>query len=181
MRGQRRRDELLHDEFEVFALADELFLAAVLEPHHRAAHAVLIHEGQDVLQILAMMQVEELRRALGIVARQRMGGDVVDLLVADPHDAAVVERVQILLAGAQHWRSSRQFARLDHVLWRWRLFSLGYPECGTSTINLRICVLFLAIINEPDLHHLRVLDVLLREHSLTRAARRTQCHPAGVE
>src|SRR4030095_3599605 len=24
---------------------------------------------------------------------------------------------------------------------------------------------------EPDLHHLRVLDVLLREHSLTRAAR----------
>ena len=102
MRGHRRRDELLHDEFEIFALADELFLAAVLEPHHRAAHAVLVHEGQDVLQILAVMQVEEFGGALGVVARQRMGGDVVDLLVADPDDAAVIERIEIVLAGAQH-------------------------------------------------------------------------------
>ena len=47
--------------------------------HHRAPHAVFIDEGQDVLQVLAMVQVEELGGALGVVARQRMGGDVVDL------------------------------------------------------------------------------------------------------
>ena len=93
---------MLHDEFEIFALADELFLGAVLEPRHRAAHAVLVDEGQDVLQILAVMQVEELGGALGVVARQRMGGDVVDLLVADPDHAAVIERVEIVLPGAQH-------------------------------------------------------------------------------
>ena len=98
----RRRDEVLHDEFEIFALADELFLGAVLIPGHRAAHAVLVDKGQDVLQVLAVVQVEEFGGALGVIARQRMGGDVVDLFVADPDHAAVVERVEIVLAGAQH-------------------------------------------------------------------------------
>ena len=98
----RRRDEMLHDEFEIPALADQLFLVAVLKPRHRAAHAVLVDEGQDVLQVLAVVQVEEFGGALRVVARQRVGGDVVDLLVADPDDAAVVERVEILLAGSQH-------------------------------------------------------------------------------
>jgi flavin-dependent dehydrogenase len=38
----------------------------------------------------------------GVVPRQRMGGDVVDLLVAHPDDASVVQRFEILPAGAQH-------------------------------------------------------------------------------
>src|SRR5262245_26861863 len=74
----------------------------MLEPGHRAPFAVLVDEGEDVLELRAVMQVEELGRAPGVIARQRMGGDVVDLLIADPDDASVVERFEILLAGAQH-------------------------------------------------------------------------------
>src|SRR5262249_14238597 len=84
------------------ALADQLLLVAMLEPGHRAALAVPLDERQDVPQVAAMMQVEEFRRAPGIVTRHRVGRDVVDSLVAHPHDAAVVESFQILLAGAQH-------------------------------------------------------------------------------
>ena len=98
---------MLHDEFEVLALADQLFLVAVLEPRHRAPHAVVVDEGQDVLQIVAMVQVEELGGALRIVAGERVRGDVVDLLVADPDDAPVIQGIEILLAGSQHGRSSR--------------------------------------------------------------------------
>ena len=93
MRGHRRRDELLHNEFVILALADELFLAAMQEPHHRAPYAVVIDEGQDVLQVLAMVQIEEFGGTRGVVPRQRVGCNIVDLLVADPDDAAVVERL----------------------------------------------------------------------------------------
>ena len=55
----RRRHEVPHDEFVIAALADQLFLAAVLEPHHRAAHAVFVHEGELVLQVRPPVQVEE--------------------------------------------------------------------------------------------------------------------------
>ena len=62
----------------------------------------LIDEGELILQILAIVQVEKFRSALGIVARQRMGRNIVDLLVADPDNAAIVERVEIVLAGSKH-------------------------------------------------------------------------------
>ena len=86
----RRRHEVLHDEFEISALADQLLLVAVLVPGHRAPQALLVDEGEEILQVLAVMQVEEFGGALRVVARQRMGGDVVDPLVADPDDAAVI-------------------------------------------------------------------------------------------
>ena len=90
-----------HDELEIAALLDQLFLAAVLEPGHRAPHAVLIHEGEDVLQIRPAMQVEELGGARCIVARQRMRRDIVDPGIADPDHAPVIEGCQIVLPGAQ--------------------------------------------------------------------------------
>ena len=101
-----------------------------------------------------------------------MGRDVVDLLVADPNDATVVQRVEILLAGAQHWRLSQTFAAPRSTV------------CGDLLVEPSLCpnrqfdyklqdmrTIPGDYASEPDLHHLRVLDVLLREHSLTRAAR----------
>ena len=98
----RRGHEVLHDEFEVFALADQLFLVAMLVPRHRAPRAALVDEGEEILQVSPVVQVEEFGGALRIVAGQRVRRDIVDLLVADPDDAAVVERREILLAGSQH-------------------------------------------------------------------------------
>ena len=91
-----------HDEFVITALADQFFLAAMLEPHHRAAHAVFVDEGELVLQIRAPMQIEKFRSALRIVARERVRSDVVDFGVADPDGAAVVQRLEIVLARSQH-------------------------------------------------------------------------------
>ncbi len=105
-----RRHEMLHDEFVVLALANQLLLAVVLEPGHRAADTLSVDKREGVLQVLAAMQVEELGRAPRIVAGERMGRDVVDLLVADPDDASVVERAQIVLAGAQRDARGRHFA-----------------------------------------------------------------------
>jgi len=48
------------------------------------------------------MQIEKLRRALGIVARHRVRRDIIDLFVAHPDDSSVIEGLEILLAGAQH-------------------------------------------------------------------------------
>jgi hypothetical protein len=93
---------MLHDEFEIAALADELFLAAVLKPRHRAPQSAVVDVGEDVTQVGAIVQIEEFRRARRVGARRRMGGDVVDPFVADPDDAAVVERRKVLLAGPQH-------------------------------------------------------------------------------
>ena len=86
----------------VVALADQLLLGAVPEPGHRPPLAVLVDEGENILQILTAMQVEELGHALRIIAREGVRCDVVDLLVTNPDDAAVVQRLEILLAGAQH-------------------------------------------------------------------------------
>ena len=97
---ERGAADLAHDGLVIFALAPHLFLVAVTEPLHRAANAVFIDEGHDVLQILAVMQVIEIRDAAGIVAGLRMGCDVVDLLIADPHITAVIESFQILRTGA---------------------------------------------------------------------------------
>jgi hypothetical protein len=73
----------------------------VEEPHHRAAHALLVDEGELVLKIGPPVQVEEFRGALGVVARQRMRRDIVDLGVSDPDIPAVIERLKILFAGAK--------------------------------------------------------------------------------
>jgi hypothetical protein len=62
------------------------------------------------------VQVEELGRARRVIAGQRMGRDVVDLLVPDPNDATVVQRLEILLASPQHWRSPRPFVRRDPIV-----------------------------------------------------------------
>ncbi len=97
---KRRTTELAHDGLVISALAPHLFLVAVAEPLHRAANAVLIDEGHDVLQILAVMQVVKIGNAAGIAASLRMGCDVVDLLVSDPYIAAVIEGFQILCASA---------------------------------------------------------------------------------
>ena len=97
---ERSAAKFAHDGLVIPALAPQLFLVAMAEPLHRAAHAVLVDEGHDVLQVRAMMQVVEVGDAAGIVAGLRMGRDVVDLLVADPDVAAVVEGFQILRTGA---------------------------------------------------------------------------------
>jgi hypothetical protein len=98
----RRRDELFHDEFEIAALAHQFVFAAVLEPHHRTARALFIDESERVPQVFAAVQVEKLGGVLGVIARKRMGGDVVGLLVADPDRAAVVEGFEIMRSGPQH-------------------------------------------------------------------------------
>jgi hypothetical protein len=54
------------------------------------------------MQVGAIVQIEEFGGARRIGARRRMRRDVVDFLVADPDDAAVVERRKVLLAGPQH-------------------------------------------------------------------------------
>ena len=96
---QRCRHEMLHDEFVILALADKLALAAVVEPSHRTPHALWVDEGQHVVKLGLVMQVEELGGALRVVAGRRVGRDVVDLLVADPDGATVVERFEILDPG----------------------------------------------------------------------------------
>ena len=90
---------MLHDEFVILALADKLALAAVVEPGHRTPHALRVDEGQHVVKLGLVMQVEELGGALRVVAGRRVGRDVVDLLVADPDGATVVERFEILDPG----------------------------------------------------------------------------------
>jgi hypothetical protein len=82
---------VLHDEFVISALPDQLLLAAVLKPHHRAALTVLVDEGEQVLQFAAPMKIEEFRHALCIAARQRMCGNIVDPRIADPDLAPVIE------------------------------------------------------------------------------------------
>src|SRR5262249_10187266 len=163
----RRRHEMPHDEFEILPLADELRLVAMLKPHHRATLALVVHEREDILEILTAMQVEELGGALSVVARQGMRRDVVDLLVADPDLAPVVERLEVLPACAQH---------------RVRLPGAGYSWLFPTPTSLRagrrlyyssmdMTTIPRGYAGELDLHHLQVFDVLLREHSLTRAAR----------
>ena len=116
------------------------------------------------------MQIEEFSRARGVIAGQRMGRDIVDLLVTDPNDAPVIQRLEVLLAGAQHWRFSQ---------------AMCAPRvCGDPLFELRLCrtrpfdyklqdmrTIPGDYASEPDLHQLRAFEVLLREHSLTRAAR----------
>src|SRR4029079_13058618 len=105
-----RAPESAHEELGMLPVADEVFLAAVQEPHHRPALALLVDEGKLVLQVLAAMQIEELRRALRIVPGQDMSRDIVDFGIAHPYRAAVIERLEIVLTGAQHgaspWRCS---------------------------------------------------------------------------
>src|SRR5882724_5092514 len=48
------------------------------------------------------MQIVKLRDPLRVVARQRMSRDIVDFLVSDPDNAAVVERFQIFFACTQN-------------------------------------------------------------------------------
>src|SRR4029453_12127719 len=84
------------------ALAHQLAFRSMLEPGHRAPLTLRVDEGEHVLQVGPMVQVEELGDALGVVAGRRVGRDVVDLLVADPDGAPVVEGLQIVLAGSQH-------------------------------------------------------------------------------
>jgi hypothetical protein len=74
----------------------------VLIPSHGAPHAALVHVSELVLKVGTIVQVEELGGARCVIARGRMGGDIIDLFVADPDDAPVVERLEILLPGSQH-------------------------------------------------------------------------------
>jgi hypothetical protein len=46
-----------------------------------------------------MMQVIELRDPAGVIPRLGMGGDIVDLFVADPDVTPVIEGIEILLPG----------------------------------------------------------------------------------
>jgi hypothetical protein len=72
------------------------------EPHHRTALAFVIDKSELVLQVLAPMQIEEFRRALGVVAGQWVRCNIIDSGVANPDFAAIVQCFEILFAGSQH-------------------------------------------------------------------------------
>jgi hypothetical protein len=56
------------------------------------------------------LHVIERHHGLRRVAERRMGGDVVDLFVADIDDPAVAERFEMLFAAAKHGRCLLAFA-----------------------------------------------------------------------
>src|SRR4029078_6876853 len=127
------------------------------------------------------MQVEKLGHALGIIAREGVRCDVVDLLVTHPDNAPVVQRLEILLAGAQHGCSPclnppPKSPRLSRPL----TVRVVLVDRGAASLRFRLGLNYKLTAmttipsgyeGEPDLHHLQVLDVLLREHSLARAPR----------
>ena len=50
------------------------------------------------------MQVKKFRGSRRVLTGERMGRDVVDLCVADPHVASVVKRLEVVLTRSQHCR-----------------------------------------------------------------------------
>ena len=194
----RRRHEVLHDEFEIFALADQLFLVAVLVPGHRAPHAALVDEGEDVLQVRRGGAGRRIRRC---AARSRASAD------AWRHCRS--SRCRPRRRGRRSSASRYCLpVRSTPILPGWPPVVCPDLRQCIPTFALRICDKMRASFrprcaslrprcgvnykpidmttiptdySEPDLHHLQVLDVLLREHSLTRAARELERHAAGAE
>ena len=90
----------------------------------RMAPAILL-VGHFLAQRRIGLHVVERRHRLRRVAERRMGGDVVDLFVADIDHAAVAQRFEMLFAAAQHGRYLRKVAKAP-----------PYACCKTSQTNL---------------------------------------------
>ena len=90
------------DEVVIVAALDELLLVVRQEPVARPALAVLVDERHDVLMLGVVVQVVVLGDGLRVAARLRVRRQVVDLLAADDHLAAVADRLEVLGAGADH-------------------------------------------------------------------------------
>ena len=101
----------------------------------------LVDEGEEILQIGAVVQIEEFGGALRIVARQRVRRDIVDLLVADPDDAAVIERRRDIACRFAARRSSQAGRRRLFLIWRQCIPTFALRTCDKMRASFGLAAL----------------------------------------